>query len=588
MRQRAHSSSSTQQIRRLLGTRRLSVIALVVVSVVAGLTEAVILAIVAQAASALVAGSRGVHVTVGPLHLAVTVGAVVAIGFGMAFLRTVLQAPLSALPAQIMSDVQAALQRELFAAYSKASWTEQSRDREGHLQELMTNQVLQAAVGAISATSLVTAVLTLMVMIGSALLLNALAAAAVLVVVVLMFVALRPLNQLGVRQVRAMSAIQMRFASGVGEASRLAEETRVFGVADAQRDRVGSFVDELRTLSYRAQTLTRIGPNVYQSAIYMLVLGGLAALSATHAGHVASLGAVVLLLLRAGSYGQQVQGNYQALRSTLPFVERVQQVEQRYTASMPTSGDEPLGDVRSLTFEHVSFAYTAGVPVLSDISFTVGGGEAIGVIGPSGAGKSTLVQILLQLRAPDSGRYLVNGEPVGSFRIADWQSQVAYVPQEPQLLHASVADNIRYFRELDDSAVEEAARLARIDDDIASWADGYHTVIGPRADAISGGQQQRICIARALAATPTVLVLDEPTSALDPRSESLLQESLLALREQLTLFIVAHRMSTLDICDRVMVIVDGRLDAFDDAASLKRQDGYYHAALALSRPADDS
>jgi ABC-type multidrug transport system fused ATPase/permease subunit len=446
----------------------------------------------------------------------------------------------------------------------------------------MTNQVLQAAVGALSATALITSAITLLVMIASALALNAVAAGAVLVVVVLMFAALRPLNQLGVRQVTAMSEVQMGFASRVGEASRVAEETRVFGVAPAQRDRVGAVVDSLRTLSYRAQTVTRLGPNLYQSAIYALVLGALLLLAATNSGHIASLGAVVLLLLRAGSYGQQVQANYQQVKTALPFVERVDDAERRYQASLPVTGDRPLAAVRSLEFEHVSFSYTPGVPVLSDVGFTVAGGEAIGVVGPSGAGKSTLVQLLLQLRAPADGRYLVNGEPAMEYRLADWQTQFAYVSQEPRLLHASVADNIRFFRDLDQGDLERAARLARIHDDIMSWQDGYDSLIGPRADAISGGQQQRICIARALAARPTVLVLDEPTSALDPTSESLLQDSLVALKEQLTLFIVAHRMSTLDICDRVMVILDGHLDAFDTADRLRSQDGYYRAALSLS------
>jgi ABC-type multidrug transport system fused ATPase/permease subunit len=180
------------------------------------------------------------------------------------------------------------------------------------------------------------------------------------------------------------------------------------------------------------------------------------------------------------------------------------------------------------------------------------------------------------------GRYLVDGIPASEFAREDWYSRVAYVPQEPRLLHASVADNIRFYRDLDDAAVREAARLARIDADIATWADGYDTTIGPRADAVSGGQQQRICIARALAGRPEVLILDEPTSALDPRSESLLQDSLVALKQQVTLFVVAHRMSTLDICNRVMVIVDGRLEDFGTPDCLARQSPYYRSASALA------
>jgi len=239
-------------------------------------------------------------------------------------------------------------------------------------------------------------------------------------------------------------------------------------------------------------------------------------------------------------------------------------------------GGDPWTDAVDL---HRQIAYVPGDVTLWP---NLTGGEVIGIIGPSGAGKSTLVQLLLQLRKPDAGRYLVNGVAAEQFAREDWYGQVSYVPQEPRLLHASVAENIRFFRELDDEAVERAAKLARIHDDVIGWTDGYETLVGPRADAVSGGQQQRICLARALAARPEVLVLDEPTSALDPHSETLIGESLTALRSELTLFIIAHRMSTLDICDRVMVIVDGRLVGFDTKALLQTQNTYYRHASQLA------
>jgi ABC-type multidrug transport system fused ATPase/permease subunit len=159
---------------------------------------------------------------------------------------------------------------------------------------------------------------------------------------------------------------------------------------------------------------------------------------------------------------------------------------------------------------------------------------------------------------------------------------VSYVPQQPRLLHATVAENIRYLRDIDDDAVREAAEHARIHEDIMGWPDGYETIVGPRADAVSGGQQQRICLARALAARPHVLILDEPTSALDPHSERLIQASLQALRHEMTLFIIAHRMSTLDICDRVMVVIDGVLTAFDSIELLEQNNSYYRMASVLA------
>jgi ABC-type multidrug transport system fused ATPase/permease subunit len=181
---------------------------------------------------------------------------------------------------------------------------------------------------------------------------------------------------------------------------------------------------------------------------------------------------------------------------------------------------------------------------------------------------------------PVSGQYAVNGTPAAQFDRAAWRTRFAYLPQEPKLLHASVADNIRFFRGIGDSSITRAARLAGIHDEVMTWPSGYDTIIGPRADAISGGEQQRICLARALAAAPQVLVLDEPTSSLDPRTEQLIQESLLGLKGDVTLIIVAHRMSTLDICERVMVILGGRLDAFDQVSQLRETNAYYRSAVS--------
>jgi ABC-type multidrug transport system fused ATPase/permease subunit len=113
------------------------------------------------------------------------------------------------------------------------------------------------------------------------------------------------------------------------------------------------------------------------------------------------------------------------------------------------------------------------------------------------------------------------------------------------------------------------------------WRNGYGTIVGPRADAVSGGQQQRLCLARAIAGQPQLLVLDEPTSALDPQSEALIQQALLALKQRMTIVIVAHRMSTLDICDRVMVVADGQLDAFDTLPVLRRTNDYYRIATSI-------
>jgi ABC-type transport system involved in Fe-S cluster assembly fused permease/ATPase subunit len=400
---------------------------------------------------------------------------------------------------------------------------------------------------------------------------------------------LRPLRRTGVQRARALSQAQLQYARGIAESIRVAEETQVFGASAAQRKRMDGFISTARGHLFATQVLLRLASNLYAAVISLLFVGGLFILYELGRGHAASLGAIVLILVRASSSGQNVQAAYQTLLQSMPFVERTQLAEGRYRESIPVRGSRSLPVLATLGFDDVGFAYTPGRPVLSDISFEVNGGEVIGVIGPSGAGKSTLVQLLLRLRTPSEGRYLVNGLPAEEFSDDAWHTRVAYVPQEPRLLHASVAENIRFFREIDDEAVQRAGRLARIHEDIVSWPDGYDTIVGPRADAVSGGQQQRICLARALVGQPEVLVLDEPTSALDPTSESLIQESLMGLKQQLTLFIVAHRMSTLDICDRVMIIIDGKLTAFDTIELLQRESSYYRSASKLAAtPPDES
>jgi ATP-binding cassette, subfamily B, bacterial len=577
--------SMRQRLRLLIGDRMSLVLLLIGGSIILAIIEATFLAFLAEIVLTLGTGQKKVSAHNGHLsfiHVQAPVGTLLLIAACLCVARVIIQIPVAALPARIASDVQARLRRDLFSSYTRASWDVQAREREGHLQETMTGQVMQATGGAVQATGMISASFTFIVLLAFAFALSPVAAGIVLVATVTIFAALRPLNQLGARQARALSRAQLEYAGGVGQANRLAEETRVFGTGAAQRKEIEGLVDTARGLYFRTQMIQRLTPTVFQSAVYLIMVGGLEILYKSGTSHLASLGAVVLLLLRASTYGQSVQGSWQALRQSLPFIERLQDAREKYLSSTAKERTAHIDEVHTLSFENVSFAYNEERPVLSQVSFEVAGGESIGVVGPSGAGKSTLIQLLLRLRSPKSGRYLIDGLPVDEIFDEDWHRQIAYVPQEPRLLHATVAENIRFFRDLDDESVERAARLARIHDEIVSWPEGYETIVGPRADAVSGGQQQRICLARALVGNPQVLILDEPTSALDPHSESLIQESLTVLREHLTLFIVAHRMSTLEICDRVMVIVDGRLVGFDARAALQQTNTYYRQATELA------
>lgn len=568
----------------LIGERRRLVYLMACLSVVSGIAEALMIAVVAQVAADL-ANGRALHSKNVLFHVTAPVGTLLWAALVLALVRMFLQWPLSVLPARIAADVQLGLRSRLFRAFTSASWEVQSRDREGMLQEIMTSQANNATGGALQATSLLSSAIVVVILMFTAVALSPLAAAIVFVVGALGFALMRPLREFGNRKSRELSAAWVRYAGSIAEANRLAEEGQVFGVMDAQHARIVGFAKRSRDLYYRTQMLLKAVPNAYQSLMFVIIVVGLLVLYQLGVHHDGKLLAIVLLLVRASQQGQSIQASYQALQQSLPFIDRLREAETRYLESAPVTGERPLPAVREVAFDAVGFSYVPGRPVLREVSFEVQAGEAIGIVGPSGAGKSTLVQILLQLREPKEGRYLINGVDAREFSRRDWHRLVAYVPQEPRLLHASVADNIRFFREIDEDAIRRAAELARIHEDIESFAHGYRTIVGPRADAVSGGQQQRICLARALAARPQMLVLDEPTSALDPHSETLIQESLLAIKDELTLFTIAHRMSTLDICDRVMVIVEGRLTAFDTKAVLQEQNHYYRTASLIAASA---
>lgn len=573
------------RVRALVGHRIGDVLSLAVASVLAGLSESGILAVLAQTATALVDRTSRVHLVLGPLHITERVGALLVIGLVLTLVRLSLQLVIAAVPARIVADMQARLRQEVFAAFTRAAWTEQSRDREGHFQELMTNQVTQALQTTVNAATIVVALVAFLVLVGAAVVLNPVASLIVLVASWGLFAILRPLSGLASRYGRDLSLQSLDYAAGINETVRVAEEAHVFGARAPQRERNDALIAPLSRSFFMGTFLARLGPGLYQGLIYLLVVAALAVLYLSGSAHVASLTAVILLLVRAGMYGQQAQAGYTMLRQALPYLDRVEDAQRRYLASIPAPGTRRLDEVRSLAFRGASYAYEPSRAALSDVELEIAAGDTIGVVGPSGAGKSTLVQLLLRLRAPDVGEYLINGIPASEFSQHDWHRQFAYVPQDPRLLHASVADNIRFFRDFDDAAVERAARLAGIHDDVMAWTAGYETTIGPRADAISGGQQQRICLARALVGEPAVLVLDEPTSALDPNSEALIQASLAALRHEFTLFVVAHRMSTLDICERVIVVVDGRVEACETPEVLVTKSAYYRSVTTIAQPA---
>lgn len=217
---------------------------------------------------------------------------------------------------------------------------------------------------------------------------------------------------------------------------------------------------------------------------------------------------------------------------------------------------------KQLELKDVSFKYpTAATPSLQDVSLVVKRGEAVGFVGPSGAGKSTLVDVILGLFAPTSGVVSVDGSDVHQ-SLRNWQNQIGYVPQAIYLTDDTLRRNVAFGlndENIDDDLVREAIRLAQLEEFVSTLPDGLETVVGERGVRLSGGQRQRIGIARALYHKPSVLVLDEATSSLDTPTEHGVMQAVQALQGSKTVIIVAHRLSTVEYCDRLYRIEDSRI-----------------------------
>lgn len=238
-----------------------------------------------------------------------------------------------------------------------------------------------------------------------------------------------------------------------------------------------------------------------------------------------------------------------------------------------------------VAWRNVSFGYRPETLVLSDIELKVSAGSKIAVVGPTGAGKSTLLGLLPRFFDPVAGVVEIDGVDLREYRLKSLRDQIAMVLQPPLIFPLSVRDNIAYGRPgAADEEVEEAARLARIHDLIASLPQGYDTVIGEGGVSLSEGEKQRITIARALLRDAPILVLDEPTSALDVATEALLMAGIERLVGGRTTFIIAHRLSTVQRCDRIVVLREGRIVEAGTFAELVRRDGlfaeYYHTQFA--------
>jgi ABC-type multidrug transport system fused ATPase/permease subunit len=456
------------------------------------------------------------------------------------------------------ADLSARRRARILHAFFRASWDSQSEEREGSIQDFLFNHVGQVTAGftALAGGAISTAVLISLVF--AAFVVSPVAALILVAVTLTVFAIMRPVTSAVHRRNRVLSAAARDYAQDVAETTGLTMEFRTLGVSDLfEADQVRKS-DHLATLLRRARFIERLGGTLFRNLTLLMVLGTMGLLYALDVASAPALGLSLVLLLRSSSYSQGIQNAVMFAGAIDPYLNRLEDFEDRMKTTAHRTGRAVVDSIDELQVAAVDFAYATD-NVLHEVTFTITGGECLGIIGPSGSGKSTLTELLLRLREPTAGELLINGHRGSDVADESWYGRMGYVAQTPRLLTGTVAENVRFGRDLSDEAVTIAVRRAGLEDELAAWPDGLQTRIGARSTGVSGGQRQRIALARALASEPSILLLDEPTSSLDADAERVVVETLVKLKGTVTMVIVTHRHSALVACDRIIELSEGRI-----------------------------
>jgi ATP-binding cassette subfamily B protein len=472
------------------------------------------------------------------------------------------------------------LRSDLFNHVQRLSLTFHDQRQTGALMSQINNQA--AAVGTIVMVipPIAESIMTLFGMLVITALIDWQLAVLSLVVVPLLYWSFGVYGKRIVPRLQRVQQLEWRSLSIVHEAMSMLRVIVTFGREDYEHKRFreqGKVAVDERVKLTVSQSLYTLGVQTATAAGLSLILG-------VGAWHVMngqlSVGELIVVLTYIASV-------YQPLEQISTTVGMIHDELVQFNASLGLLDMEPevkekpdaieLERARGRVIaEGLSFAYSSRERTLEDVSFRVEPGERVAIVGHTGAGKSTLMSLLIRFYDPSEGRIAFDGIDLRDASLASLRNQISVVLQEPLLFSGTIEENIRYGSlEASTEEVEAAARAANSHDFISALPDGYATVLGERGAQISGGERQRICVARAFLRDAPILILDEPTSSIDSKTEAVILDSLEELMEGRTSFMIAHRLSTVRHADQILVMNDGRIVERGTHDELVGQGGVY-------------
>jgi ABC-type multidrug transport system fused ATPase/permease subunit len=360
----------------------------------------------------------------------------------------------------------------------------------------------------------------------------------------------------------SVEEINKKIAHFVNENTLGMKTVKIMDVAEQVLDSGKKYFQELKNLGVKINLLKSIGNTMIQPLAIIFVCAIFAFFYKTNRSfNIGAMAAIIYLIQRIFVYFQQLQTSLHVLSEGTPYLQALINLEEETRQNLEIEkGRKEFFFNKALKFKNVRFSYSGGKEILSDVSFEIKKGETIGLIGSSGSGKTTIVDLILRLFKPNAGEIFLDGENIDDINLADWRRNCGYVSQDIFLINDTFANNIRFYdKAISDEEIEEAAKAASIYDFIDSCPNKFETIIGERGILLSVGQRQRVVIARILARKTKFLIFDEATSALDNESEAQIQEVINQLKGKLTIFIIAHRLSTVVNCDRLLVLDGGRI-----------------------------